>query len=204
MIRTKAAGVSSLMATAVLSVAISFLPFNFASARPESSTLHDYSSNLVYEEYPGNTTGFSVKILSNADKLIMKAAPSDKKMHFEVEGPSRNQSDNQILNGYFEITMSHSMLGGTYTVLVNNRTLTNVNMTYNKAEAGDQKGDSTTIAFNYDGSTTRSIDILGTTGIPEFPMIGGLAVIASAAASSMAAVIVLTKSLLFRPVNRAV
>jgi hypothetical protein len=42
-------------------------------------------------------------------------------------------------------------------------------MTYNQGSAENQTDDSTTVAFNYDSATTKSIDIFGTTAIPEFP-----------------------------------
>lgn len=180
----------------IIAVTTVSLPFNLASARPDLSTLHDYSINAIVTDLTPPAPIFKIKIFSNADKLMPGPNPLEKKMHFDVEGPSKKgQPNNQIIpDGYFEITIPHAYLGGNYTVLVNNATITAYNMTYNRGSADDPQGDSTTISLNYDGTTTKSIDIMGTTAIPEFSSVNGTATgVAAILAMFASAVIIVTR-----------
>lgn len=113
---------------------------------------------------------FLLPTMSNADRCLGPEYNMDtKQLHFHVEGPKRTDGNWDGERGYFEITIPHRMLGGNFTVLVNGIPVTNYNMTYNSL-LSDKSGDSTTIAFNYNGTSAKSIDIYGTTAIPEFPM----------------------------------
>jgi TolB protein len=97
--------------------------------QPEQSTLHDYSINTTASDLSPPSPIFNIKILSNAD-IVMSGGPIlEKKLHFDVKGPAeKNHSDNNPItpNGYFEITIPHALLGGNYTVMVNNATITDI------------------------------------------------------------------------------
>ena len=98
---------------------------------------------------------FGLQARLNADSCNFTFMQSEMRLHADLSG--------QESPGYFEITLPHRFLGGDYAVLIGGVPATGFNMTYNPGQE-----DSTTIALQYDAETVKSIDIIGTTAIPEF------------------------------------
>lgn len=115
-------------------------------------------------------------ISTNADACSFTPIKEQKKLHVDVTGPKNEQ-------GVFRIGMPHYFLGGNYTVMVND------NPVEFETAFSPTNIDSTIISFSYDGNTARSIDIIGTSVIPEF---GSIAI--AVAAASVAGIIFVNRS----------
>ncbi len=98
---------------------------------------------------------FALRARLNADSCNFTFMQQERRLHADLSG---HESP-----GYFEIILTHRFLGGDYAVLLNGVPAASFNMTYNPGQ-----DDSTTIALMYDAETVKSIDIIGTTAIPEF------------------------------------
>jgi hypothetical protein len=119
----------------------------------ELSPLQRSFSTIVPITAEGEEFGLEARL--NADSCNFSFTQSERKLHADLSG--------QESPGYFEITLPHRFLGGDYAVLLDGVATTSFNTTYSPGQE-----DSTTIALIYDAENVKSIDIIGTTAIPEF------------------------------------
>lgn len=118
---------------------------------------------------------FTLDAVTNADTCNFSFDQESKKFHAEITGPTHG-------DGYFQVTLPHHILGGPYTVLVNDEPVE-----FEEVFSNATRQHTTMISFPYDGVNARTIDIVGTTAIPEF---GSAAVIVAtlSIASTIAAI----------------
>jgi hypothetical protein len=118
---------------------------------------------------------FSAILATDAKKCDLSFLKDEKKFHIDIEG--RREATN-IDEGYFSLTFPRDLLGGNYTVLVDGKPTSFIEdqfFTKNYTDIGVQSAtqdDFTPIkashlSFNYSRDAT-SIEIIGTTAIPEF------------------------------------
>ena len=117
-----------------------------------------YSSNLKFH---GEGEQFDLAAKLTASDCSFSFLQNERRIHANVTGPNEG-------SGYFELTIPHRFLGGSYTVLLDREPLQNFTTSYNPAMDGE---DSTNISFTYDPTAVDSIDIIGTTAIPEFEVV---------------------------------
>lgn len=108
---------------------------------------------------------FELNMVTNAAACDLSLIKEEKRLHIDVENGDGAQ-------GFVKITVPHVLLGGNYTVLVDGRPHDDYGTSY------DGQSDASVFSINYDRRSS-SIDIVGTTVIPEFGL-AGLAVILSA------------------------
>lgn len=99
--------------------------------------------------------------LTNADECYFSFDQEERRLHAELSSP-------QGETGYFQIALPHEFLGGPYAVLVNNQPIAFESVFYNATGR-----DNTIISFQYEGTGTNKVDIIGTTAIPEFTAVIG-------------------------------
>ncbi|MGI0012761.1 MAG: hypothetical protein ACREBU_04855 [Nitrososphaera sp.] len=95
---------------------------------------------------------FTLPAIMNAKSCDFSLIKEEKTLHIGVE-----QSGDQ--QGYLELTIPHMLLGGNYSVWIDNRPTSNF--------SSSSGANSTTITLEYPPGA-ESIDIIGTTVIPEF------------------------------------
>jgi hypothetical protein len=100
---------------------------------------------------------FILDTVTNADACDFSFDQNERRFHAGLVGPISEE-------GYFQITLPHEFLGGPYNVMIDDRPIEFENVFSNVTDR-----DTTTISFLYDGENAASIDIIGTTAIPEFP-----------------------------------
>lgn len=103
-----------------------------------------------------------LETFTNADTCDFSFNQDEKRFHAEFAGPLNEE-------GHFQVTLPHEFLGGPYTVLVNGQPAE-----FQSVFANATMRHTTTISFEYEGRDTSSIDIIGTTAIPEFPAVIGI------------------------------
>lgn len=109
---------------------------------------------------------FLIDVIANADMCDFSFNQEERQFHADVRGPVHG-------DGYFQITLPHHFLGGPYVVLVNDEPVEFESVFSNAAGLH-----TTTISFQYDVMNARTIDIIGTTAIPEFSsiMVGAISI----------------------------
>jgi len=142
---------------------------------------------IVASDLPGTHTGpkgfeirpsiavndekFDLVVITNADSCDVSLVKDEKRLHVDIEGPNEKE-DYYSAAGYFEITVPHRLLGGNYTVLINGNKISDFESKdiYPLVTDPDSKQDGnwTTISFAYEPEYVQSIDIVGTSVIPEF------------------------------------
>lgn len=103
-----------------------------------------------------------LETFTNADTCDFSFDQSEKRFHAEFTGPMNE-------DGHFEVTLPHEFLGGPYTVLVDDQPVE-----FQSVFSNATMRHTTTISFGYEGKDVSSIDITGTTAIPEFPAVIGI------------------------------
>lgn len=116
---------------------------------------------------------FTLDIITNADTCHFSFDQENRRFRADITG--------QISQGYFQVTLPHEFLGGPYTVLVDSE-----QVEFEGVFSNATGRHTTTISVQYDGVNARTIDIVGTTAIPEFGFIA-VAVAALSVASAIAA-----------------
>jgi hypothetical protein len=96
---------------------------------------------------------FEIDLVTNALRCDLTLIKEEKKLHIDIAGRAWEV-------GYLQITIPHKVLGGNYSLVIDNKTVSNFNTT--------SLEDSTIVSTTYDGGA-KAIDIIGTTVIPEFP-----------------------------------
>lgn len=131
---------------------------------PPSPTPERYM--FLHEGAAANGATFRIRVATNAESCNLSLIESEKRLHVSLAVTSDKQ-------GFLELTLPHYVLGGNYTVLIDGKPTNDHNATF--VRYGDPRyylpeisGDATIITLEYDGSNTKSIDIVGTSVIPEF------------------------------------
>ena len=135
-----------------------------------------YEGNSFITTINVNDQPFQLPISTNADACAFSLIKEQKKLYVDVTGPKNEQ-------GMFKVAVPHYFRGGNYTVMVNN------NPVEFETAPDPRNIDATIISFSYNGNTTRSIDIIGTSVMPEF---GSIAVVI--AAVSIAGILFVNRS----------
>jgi hypothetical protein len=139
---------------------------------------------------------FSVRIVTDALRCDVSFMKEEKKIHVDIRG---RDEFSDIGEGHFRLTVPHGLLGGNYTVLVDGE---QTNFTENQfftknytdivVESAIQDDftpiKASHISFNYSKDAT-SIDVIGTTAIPEF---SSSFVVATAAVAAIATLFVIS------------
>lgn len=131
-------------------------------------------------------------MVTDAIKCDASFSKEEKKIHIDIKGRSGSDKD-----GFFRLTVPHDLLGGNYTVLVDSKQIdfkedtffTNSNTDIGPEFAEDQTGiRASHLTFSYPANAS-SIDVIGTTAVPEFeldiaPFVMAIAVIGALVAAS--------------------
>lgn len=131
--------------------------------------------NTVEAAFNSEGIRFGLSIVTSADTCDFSFDQESKKFHAEIIGPAHG-------DGYFQVTLPHHILGGPYTVLVNDQPVE-----FEEVFSNATRQHTTTISFGYDGVNARTIDIVGATAIPEFGSVAAT-VAALSIASTIAAI----------------
>lgn len=135
---------------------------------------HPYPPRLEVSKTLVEGQTFRLVLLTDAIECDLSFVKEEKKIHIDIAG--RNETD----QGYFSITIPHELLGGNYTVLVDGERAAFTDEPYENA--GFYAGDIpvSLLAFNYT-SDAKSIEVIGTSVIPEFGSMAAVVMAASAA-----------------------
>ncbi|MGH9878757.1 MAG: hypothetical protein ACREBU_10820 [Nitrososphaera sp.] len=88
--------------------------------------------------------------------------PDSKSIHFDIERATQKEQ------GTFDFAISHDLLGGNYTVLVDGKAIPHSEEFISASRVYPPTShDLTRISFNY-STNVRSIDLMGETAIPEY------------------------------------
>jgi hypothetical protein len=116
---------------------------------------------------------FQLPIFTHAAKCDISFSKEEKKLHIDIDGRAGENN-----TGYFTISIPPRLLSGNLTVVVDGKPPNNLQI-YKSALLGlnGEDPNNATITFNYD-SGAKSIDIMGTSAIPEFSSSSSLAIMA--------------------------
>lgn len=118
---------------------------------------------------------FKIDTFTDSTACVFSLDKSKKDLHIAIQSPNDSQ-------GYMKLAIPHELLGGNYTVLIDGKPSTVYNITAADANI-------TSIETRYDPSA-KSIDIIGTSVIPEFPVLPPVLI---AGITVLGIVIVITK-----------
>jgi|GEM_PF-6340253 len=119
---------------------------------------------------------FTIRMITDAKKCDATFSKEEKKIHIEIKG--RDEASN-TQHGNFYLSVPHELLDGNYSVYVDGKPEGFKESVYSlPGNAGTFESG---ISFNYTKDTT-SVDIVGTTAIPEFSSFAVIVMAASAAA----------------------
>lgn len=129
-------------------IAGSYIPSSFFKRAAPSAIAHVVPTLQV----GGNN--FAIHTLTNADDCLYTLDQEKKDLHVAIQSPN-------VTEGYMRLSIPHELLGGNYTVLIDGKATTDYNVTLIDSNT-------TALETRYSPSA-KSIDIIGTSVIPEFP-----------------------------------
>ncbi|MEM2140701.1 hypothetical protein [Nitrososphaera sp.] len=119
------------------------------------------TGQYINVRFPVKNREIQLGVITNADTCDFSFDQNEKRFHAELTGPMREE-------GHFQVTLPHEYLGGPYTVLVNEQPVD-----FESVFSNATIRHTTTISLQYEGGPA-SIDIIGTTAIPEFAAVIGI------------------------------
>ncbi len=136
---------------------------------------HPYPPRLDFKKtFVEEGEKFSIRLITDATRCDTFFIKEEKKIHIDIEGGNEVAGE----QGYFRITIPHDLLNGSYTVLADGKPVSFTEeqfftKNYTEIEVESAVGDDFTpvkashLVFNYP-KDAMSIDVIGTTVIPEF------------------------------------
>jgi YVTN family beta-propeller protein len=156
---------------------------------------HSYPAKISLVRMVGEQgQNFAIGLTTDAKKCDVSFLKEQKKIHIDIEG--REEAN----EGYFSLRIPHDLLGGNYTILVDGQRIGNFTEEVFYTTSNEELGviaafpDENTpykasqITFSYPKDAT-TIDIIGTTAIPEF----GSSVHPVVIAASIGAILILSR-----------
>jgi hypothetical protein len=116
---------------------------------------------------------FQLPIFTHAARCDISFSIEEKKLHIDIDGRA-GEND----TGFFSISVPPRLLSGNLTVMVDGKPPNNLQI-YKPLLLGlhGEDPNNATISFNY-SSGAKSIDIMGTSAVPEFSSLSSLAIMA--------------------------